>query len=62
MTSDPTSCPLAPLQVQCPNLSVWMPLMLVSLGSVATGLGALYRRGTPLEARDATASAMDVSS
>ena len=62
MTRDPETCPLADKgQEQCPNLSVWMPLMLVSLSSVAGGLIALRRRGTPLDARSA-AVALDVSS
>jgi len=34
----------------CPNLTVWMPLMLTSLATAGAGLLVLRRRGTPLEA------------
>lgn len=34
----------------CPNLTVWMPLMLASLATAGAGLLVLRRRGTPLEA------------
>jgi hypothetical protein len=64
MTRDPATCPLAASgQTQCPNLTVWMPVLLVVLAVSGLCLIALRRRGTPLEARAAAAAAdMDVSS